>query len=41
LTDPYVEVLAPPDDYTKLRRHQHPRYKFRLKQETTQDASVA
>lgn len=28
LTDPYVPVLEPPSDYTKLRRHRHPRYRF-------------
>ncbi len=28
LTDPYVCVLEPPDDYTKLRRHKHKRYSF-------------
>jgi hypothetical protein len=27
VTDPYVPVLAPPDD-SKLRRHKHPRYRF-------------
>jgi len=28
LSDPYVRVTTPPNDYTKLRRHKHPRYKF-------------
>jgi len=28
VTDPYVRVFEPPDDYTKLRRHKHKRYKF-------------
>lgn len=28
LTDPYVAVLEPPADITKLRRHLHPRYKL-------------
>ena len=28
LIDPYVPVLEPPDDFKKLRRHKHPRYKF-------------
>lgn len=28
LIDPYVPVLEPPSDYTKLRRHRHPRYRF-------------
>jgi hypothetical protein len=41
LTDPYVEVLAPPDDYTKLRRHRHARYQFRPKEVTTQAVSMA
>jgi hypothetical protein len=26
--DPYLPLTAPPDDYEKLRRHQHPRYRF-------------
>ena len=29
LTDPYVPVLEPPADYTKLRRHKHHRYEFK------------
>jgi hypothetical protein len=29
LTDPYVPLLAPPDDQCKLTRHLHPRYQFR------------
>ncbi len=28
LTDPYVLLREPPTDYTKLRRHMHPRYRF-------------
>lgn len=28
LSDPYVQVLEPPNDCPKLRRHHHPRYKF-------------
>ena len=28
LTDPYVAVTEPPDDYAKLRRHKHKRYRF-------------
>jgi DNA invertase Pin-like site-specific DNA recombinase len=28
LIDPYVPVTQPPDDYTKFRRHRHPRYRF-------------
>lgn len=28
LTDPYVLVTSPPDDYRKLRRHLHARYRF-------------
>lgn len=28
VSDPFVPVLAPPDDYTKLRRHKHKRYSF-------------
>lgn len=28
LTDPYVPVLSPPDDYKMLRRHKHRRYRF-------------
>jgi DNA invertase Pin-like site-specific DNA recombinase len=31
LADPYVEMTGPPDGDTRLRRHQHPRYKFRPK----------
>lgn len=41
LSDPYIPLLAPPEDYTKLRRHKHPRYKFRPMELTTEDASVA
>jgi hypothetical protein len=29
LSSPYVELTAPPDDYPKLRRHRHKRYRFR------------
>ncbi|MGE3317195.1 MAG: hypothetical protein AB7O26_18920, partial [Planctomycetaceae bacterium] len=29
LSDPYVLLLEPPDDYPKLRRHKKSRYKFR------------
>lgn len=28
LSDPYVPLTGPPDDYNRLRRHRHPRYKF-------------
>jgi hypothetical protein len=28
ITDPYLPVLQPPEDYGKLRRHHHPRYRF-------------
>ncbi len=28
LTDPWVVVHEPPDDYTKLRRHKNPEYQF-------------
>lgn len=28
ITDPYVEVTAPPADLTKMRRHLHKRYRF-------------
>jgi hypothetical protein len=28
LTDPYVAVTKPSDDYRKLRRHLHGRYRF-------------
>lgn len=28
LATPYVNVLAPPEDYSKLRRHQNPKYRF-------------
>jgi DNA invertase Pin-like site-specific DNA recombinase len=28
LTDPYQPIHEPPADYGKLRRHQHPRYRF-------------
>ncbi len=31
ISDPYVAVTAPPDDYQKLRRHKHPRYQFQPK----------
>jgi hypothetical protein len=26
--DPYLPLPGPPDDYEKLRRHRHPRYRF-------------
>jgi hypothetical protein len=26
--DPYLPLNAPPDDYNRLRRHKHPRYRF-------------
>lgn len=26
--DPYQELLLPPDDTNKMRRHKHPRYRF-------------
>jgi site-specific DNA recombinase len=29
LSSPLVTVLAPPDDYPKLRRHKNPKYRFR------------
>ena len=28
ITDPYLPLTAPPDDYPKLRRHLHKRYRF-------------
>jgi hypothetical protein len=28
LSDPYINVVNPPDDYGKLRRHRHQRFKF-------------
>ena len=28
ITDPYLPVIEPPDDYAKLRRHKHSRYHF-------------
>jgi hypothetical protein len=28
LTDPYVAVTEPPDDFKRLRRHRHRRYRF-------------
>jgi hypothetical protein len=28
VADPYLPLTAPPDDYAKLRRHKHPRYRF-------------
>jgi DNA invertase Pin-like site-specific DNA recombinase len=37
LTDPYVPVLAPPEDNAKLRRHRHPRYRFERHEGTTRD----
>jgi DNA invertase Pin-like site-specific DNA recombinase len=27
-SDPYLPLTAPPDDFERLRRHQHPRYRF-------------
>ncbi|MDB5355011.1 MAG: hypothetical protein JWN24_1464 [Phycisphaerales bacterium] len=29
LATPYVNVLEPPEDYSKLRRHQNPKYRFK------------
>jgi hypothetical protein len=29
IDDPYVEVMEPPEDIVRLRRHRHPRYQFR------------
>lgn len=31
ISDPYLAVTEPPDDYQKLRRHKHPRYQFQPK----------
>jgi hypothetical protein len=28
INDPYLRLPQPPDDYRKLRRHKHPRYRF-------------
>ena len=28
ITDPYLPVNEPPEDYAKLRRHKHRRFKF-------------
>jgi hypothetical protein len=28
LSDPYIAVTEPPDDFRKLRRHKHSRYSF-------------
>jgi hypothetical protein len=28
VADPYLPLAAPPDDYERLRRHQHPRFRF-------------
>jgi hypothetical protein len=28
IDDPYLVLTAPPDDYGRLRRHRHPRYRF-------------
>ena len=36
LSDPFVPVLEPPEDYTKLRRHQHRRYSFEPLEEAGQ-----
>ncbi|MHB1426455.1 MAG: recombinase family protein [Gemmataceae bacterium] len=37
VVNPYVPLTAPPDDYAKLRRHKHPRYRFEpLKDESDQ-----
>ena len=28
IADPYLPLAAPPDDYERLRRHKHPRFRF-------------
>jgi site-specific DNA recombinase len=28
LTSPYLLIESPPDDYTKMRRHKHPKYRY-------------
>jgi len=28
ITDPYLPLTEPPEDYRKMRRHHHPRYRF-------------
>jgi hypothetical protein len=38
LDTPYELVTAPPDDYTKLKRHRHPRYRFEPEQGYTPPA---
>lgn len=32
LEGPYVILLEPPDDYARLRRHKHPRFKFEARE---------
>ena len=32
ITDPYLIVYEPPADFTKLRKHKNPRYKFQIRE---------
>jgi DNA invertase Pin-like site-specific DNA recombinase len=41
LTDPYVPMVTPPVGDTKLRRHHHPRYQFRPREEVMSDDTAA
>lgn len=36
-TDPYIEVIQPPEDCPKLKRHKHPRYKPQVKPASLSD----
>ena len=36
ITDPYQPVTVPPADCTKLRRHLHPRYRFKPRDDSGQ-----
>jgi DNA-binding NarL/FixJ family response regulator len=41
ISDPYLPLTAPPDDYTRLRRHKHPRYRFEPMNGPMEDKSPA
>lgn len=38
--DPYLPLTAPPDDYKRLRRHKHPRYRFEPVKGQVEDKSL-
>jgi hypothetical protein len=40
-SDPYLSLTAPPDDYKRLRRHKHSRYRFKPMNGPTEDKSSA